>query len=572
MKKPFAALFLLLLLVVSVIVACTNGKTGDKTTADDVGVTTDGATDGGSTTTDETTDPPVTLMGSDNSPISDTDLHGWLAYGGTQTLRDNFTVDTRDSIAISMAKNEMEGFQYVMASNVDYEGLRCEVSTLSDGKGNTLEGTVSVAWYMYTLPSDYLPFALLDQDAEYQGGTFHVDAGHSQTLYIRYITTADTVPGTYTGTLEIKQGDTVLKSHDVSVTVWNLYYDEATEAIVPFGYGFSWDPWEKPVPASAPDMREKPEREFDYADFLLTYRMSPWRMPNDLPLTDGRVAKYLNNPRLNCVYMFANVTPEALPAQYEICLQNGWLDKITLAIGDEPRDEGFFQHDISRIEPLKQYFPTTQWGIALLKDQPLDGRNVVERFADHSTFHVLKKQLICGYPELLESCMKLKAERGDKILWYVCGDEPYNQIDATAAYSGTLQNVLFWQQYLYNIDGLLYWCANYWEGLPDFWAPDFVNNEPSYKEKREMNYGNGCTFVWDPITGDPVPTCSAEGLRDGIEDFQLMKMAEEVLGRETVLSYVKRITGSCTSFTKDGALLAQVRNQIAEALIAATAQ
>jgi hypothetical protein len=51
-----------------------------------------------------------------------------------------------------------------------------------------------------------------------------------------------------------------------------------------------------------------------------------------------------------------------------------------------------------------------------------------------------------------------------------------------------------------------------------------------------------------------------------------MKMAEEILGRETVLSYVKRVTGSCTSFTKDGALLAQVRSELAEALMAATEQ
>jgi len=570
--KKLLTIFLLLLLTVCVAVACNDA---DKKESDTDGTTTAAQTTDAETTTEAAeTDPPA-LMGSDGTVITDEELHGWLAYGGTQTLRKRFTVETRDTIAIGMAKNEMQGFQYVMAANVAYEGLRCEVSTLTDGQGNALDGTVSVAWTMYTLPSDHLPFALLEQDNEYQGGTFDVEAGCSKTLYIRYITDANTVPGTYTGTLEIKQGDTVLKSHEIAVTVWNIYYDEATEALVPFGFGFSWDYWEPPVPASAPDMREEPEWEFVYADYLLQYRMSPSRLPNDRLITDPIAAKYYNNPRMNFVHLFninsgqTQSQQEEIAAQYETAKQNGWLDKINIAAGDELTELDYFFYRVNTVKPL---FPTTQFGAALLINIPSPNGNIIEQMADYTTVHIVKKSFFSGAPEILESCMRLKEERGDKVLWYVCGDEGLQQIDATAGTPGTYQNILFWQQYLYNIDGLLYWCTNYWEGLPDFWARDFVDRDFSFKEKKEMNYGNGCTFVWDPITGDPVPTMSAEGLRDGIEDFQLMKMAEEVLGKDTVLEYVKRITTSYTEFTKDGELLAQVRAELAEALLAATAQ
>jgi urease gamma subunit len=63
-----------------------------------------------------------------------------------------------------------------------------------------------------------------------------------------------------------------------------------------------------------------------------------------------------------------------------------------------------------------------------------------------------------------------------------------------------------------------------------------------------------------------------EAVRDGIEDFQLMKMAEEVLGREAVLEYVRRITTDLYTFEKDAAILEQVKTELAQALLNATAQ
>jgi hypothetical protein len=51
-----------------------------------------------------------------------------------------------------------------------------------------------------------------------------------------------------------------------------------------------------------------------------------------------------------------------------------------------------------------------------------------------------------------------------------------------------------------------------------------------------------------------------------------MKMAEEVLGREAVLEYVRRITTDLYTFEKDAAILEQVKTELAQALLNATAQ
>jgi hypothetical protein len=49
-------------------------------------------------------------------------------------------------------------------------------------------------------------------------------------------------------------------------------------------------------------------------------------------------------------------------------------------------------------------------------------------------------------------------------------------------------------------------------------------------------------------------------------------MAENVLGKETVMNYTKRLTNSATAYTDDNALLEQVKNELATALEAASAQ
>jgi hypothetical protein len=77
-------------------------------------------------------------------------------------------------------------------------------------------------------------------------------------------------------------------------------------------------------------------------------------------------------------------------------------------------------------------------------------------------------------------------------------------------------------------------------------------------------------IYFDPITKEPIPTLSLQSTRDGIEDYQLFAMAEEVLGRDTVLTYIKRITTSLTEYNSDAEVLMQVRNELAKALLDAT--
>ncbi|MBQ7604467.1 MAG: DUF4091 domain-containing protein [Clostridia bacterium] len=528
----------------------------------------------------------VPIKGKSGSEINDRRLHAWFENGSALIHRDDFEVGDSDSVSVSMAKNEMEGFQLILASAVTHEGVRCELEALSDGAGNTLNGTVNVAYETYIKSAGkslgmrgYVPTALLDQDDSYVGGSFDVIAGRSKTLYIRFITELDTAPGEYKGKISVVQGENVLFEGEISVNVWNITYDEATRGIHTFGYGWAsqFDPnnyyycgptYDRDtLPKGAPDMYKYPELSEIYCDFLIDYRITPTYLPLSANgLLDEKAEKYLDNPRVNLVGL-NELQQNNLAAQYARAAERGWLGKISFSQYDEPHEEWHLQTIINSINRTNRYFPTTLHFNALIRDMRKDGQNIIERLAPYTTLHCVKAQLFTG--QIAETMVKFKEERGDTILWYVCGDEPVSMIDGLPSIPGTWKRILFWQEYFFNLDGFLMWQTCMWSNEDNIW-------EENYGEKRITPIGaglgptaNGIFLYWHPETKMPVPTLGLEAMRDGIEDYQLIMLADEYLGRGEAMKYVERITTGHSKFTRDSAYLLEVRNDLAKAVEAA---
>jgi urease gamma subunit len=221
------------------------------------------------------------------------------------------------------------------------------------------------------------------------------------------------------------------------------------------------------------------------------------------------------------------------------------------------------------VKDINRRFPTTKHFNALNVNLVKDGQNIIERLAPISTIHCIVQQAFEG--DVVDSMLKLKEERGDTIMWYVCGSEPANMIDGLPCIPGTQKRILFWSQYLHNLDGFLYWQTCYWEGQDNIWADDYESQRIRPVGANEPATGEGVYFYWHPETKMPVYTIGLDAMRDGIEDFQLLRMAEEVLGKEAVMNFVKEVVSSRIDFTKDDGVLMAVRNELAAALVAATA-
>jgi len=495
--------------------------------------------------------------------ITDDTLRGWLAYGSALYHRDHFAVESRDTITLGMAKNEAEGFEYLLAANRDYKGLTCRVSDFTDGKSNTLAPSVYVAWYTDVFKTDvmhetgFYPDALLPIDDPYQGGTFDVHAGRSQMLYIKVKTDKDTPHGSYTATLEILDGGEVLLTAAISLKVWNITYSDKIECLNTFGYFYDL---QLPHPASTPNLEENEALREEYADFLMAHRMTPSSLPFSDGVLDPRVGKYLDDPRFTITYVRNR---ENLKSHYEKAKENGWLDKLMFLQFDEPHREEHMDWIASGIAEVTKDFPTTQHMNAFQLDMHKDGKNIAERMIDLSTVHSPKIQIF--YDDVKAALMKAKEERGDKIVWYVCGNgDDHYEVNMLACTSGTEKRGLFWQQYQQKVDGFFYWSTCWWNNSLDIWNRDYYETGAVFDEVPEFPVTDGLLIYWHPETKKPVGTLGIESVRDGIEDYQLLSMADKLFGRETVQPYVEKITTGSLNYTKDAEELMSVRRELAE--------
>ncbi len=523
-------------------------------------------------------DTPGTSAAPDTIPEDNTPavITGWFDYGSALYKRDRFEPGTAQSICIEMVKNEIEGFQYLLASDKDTEGQRCDVTALTDGQGHELNGTVNVVYYTYLKKGDathahgFYPTAMLPIDDGYVGGTFDIAKDTCRTIYVQYKTDINTVPGTYTGTLTVtKDGEKIL-SGDVSVRVRDIYYDDKTECLTLVGLCYDkadGNPAVPAGPAGAPALgrqsdtgKSDEELTMKYADFMLENRVCPTTLPlKDELLGDIElVRKYMDNPRYVSVQLNSIPWPYTVKernnnyrAQYAVASENGWVDKCYFGSYDEPATEDNMQTIITNAWRVGTCFPSTRFIDAILVDIPKDGKNIIERISEFSTVYCPKVQMFTG--EIRESMLKLKAERGDTLFWYVCGPQTFDTVNLLPCTPGTDKRVLFWQQYQQNVDGFLYWRATFWNICEDVWADDYIEKtikNSKFPKESDPQTDDGVLIYWNPITKEPVSTLGFESVRDGIEDFQLLKMCEAKFGREKVLEYVEQIATDNDKFVK----------------------
>ena len=144
-------------------------------------------------------------------------------------------------------------------------------------------------------------------------------------------------------------------------------------------------------------------------------------------------------------------------------------------------------------------------------------------------------------------------DRGDDIWWYICiGPQP-PYANWWMAQQGCANRAVLWQQYFYDIDGILYWAMTAWT----------MSEKDSRKiNLNRINNGDGLMLyngsLWDeyvtyagkeaPV---PVPSIRFEAVRDGIEDFQYLRQLERELGRDAALSYTERVTTDILVYSQD---------------------
>lgn len=502
----------------------------------------------------------------------DSTLKIWFEHSFTKVSPDDTKSSKRDSYYIRLAKNEIEGCQFILYSETDKKGYTAEITTFKNSAGDEIEAEIFKEHYLSVgtkMTPDALPPLM---------GEFDLEGGKTQAFYIKIKSTPETTAGEYEAVLSIKKDGKEVKKAKVFAKVWDFTLSDDTACTTALYIG----DWALYV---AHEQYEEDDRQLYkiYYDYLLENRISAYYLPYDL--LDPRADEYLNNPRVTsfCITGYkTNYDANKITAIYNKLSQNpDWLDKGYFYYVDEPTNPALLYEIESRGFFLESVFPGYQMVSPFFTDIEMDYKtDQIEFMSDYI-------KIWCNKPYAYKTKAEIKKEpkyfvqteeqnkkygtyakrmeefkdRGDKVWWYVCWEpqDPYANI--LMEQEGVVHRVLFWQQKQYKVDGFLYYAVNNWTADP--W-----NDAATLKELTPIVYGDGVLVYDGHEIGlrAPVGSLRLEAVRDGIEDFEYLTMAEKALGTKKTDKIIKKVSRSILDFTRSEETFVETRIKLGNAL------
>jgi len=207
---------------------------------------------------------------------------------------------------------------------------------------------------------------------------------------------------------------------------------------------------------------------------------------------------------------------EFMPALQEHLEEKGWLECYVQHLADEPVDENAdsYRH---LAELVRVYAPRIR-RIDANQTKSITGClevwvPVLDRFDKNMGFYGDRKR------------------GGEDVWFYTClgprGRYPNRFID----FSLLKVRVLHWINFRYGLSGYLHWGYNYWTEDP------FRDTQPDWSNNQPLPAGDMCLVY--PGDDGPIESLRYEAMRDGIQDFELLKLlsgkdperAEGICGR-----------------------------------------
>jgi len=230
-------------------------------------------------------------------------------------------------------------------------------------------------------------------------------------------------------------------------------------------------------------------------EFLST----PYRVLNK----DGSLAYVQESVRVSSP-IFENFISQFMPALQNHLEEIGLLDSYLQHIADEPIDRNAESYKYI-VNLVRRYAPKIRTIEASTCKQLVDYINVVVPLLDDYDRNM------AFYEE--------RKKRGNEVWFYTClsptGRYPNRFID----YSLIKVRILHWINFKYGLDGYLHWGYNYWTENPF----EDVENEPHHP----FPLPPGDAFIVYPGKSGPLDSIRFEALRDGVEDYEMLKLLLE---------------------------------------------
>lgn len=501
-------------------------------------------------------------------------------------------IDCRDkkignsaTIRMSMAKNEIESCQIYLASEGGHKDLTVSFTQFANGIGDTIETEMTKHYYVSSESLEDANKKVQYPDALVPLTDFDIKDGYSQGFLLKIKPGKDAKPGLYISKVSVRDGNgKTVKVCNVYAEVWDMTLPDKSSCATAFGLN-----WFNIYGTHNLPEGDDSKLYINYYEYMLENRISAYHLP--YKFSDPRFEDYMNDPRVTafcvdgCQTNFELLTDDELSGLYEKYKDNeNWTKKAYYYYVDEPNSPEAITNLRLASERLEKLVPNARHVTPIVtnpwygdKDQvqivseltnlwcPISSFYTPYDLNDDYTFlnnarsRVLGKDSIDKYGTAEERFGAAKAA-GDELWWYVCviPQDPYANFFVN--YQGESSRVLFWQQYMYDIDGCLYWSVNYWNGGAEWRTAD----NGFYSGDGLLLYAGHRFGVYGPIG-----SLRMEYIRDGIEDFEYLTMAEKLYGREEVAKVLSKVTTGVLSFTEDSDVIEAAKAELAQMIMSA---
>lgn len=495
-------------------------------------------------------------------------IYSWSFYDPTAKVNTNDSITHQRTYTVNLAKNDSEFCQVVFkarqmrATNVSYtpfvneNGDTLDTAVYYESDIKTTGETFQGSW-----PDPLIPVEKL--------AMIRMNAALNCPFLIKAKTDKDTVPGDYTATVTVgdpekgdgNEGQTV----EVHAHVWDFTLPDTPSMDTAMGLGKGDIAREHGIDANSAKADELYKQ---YYEMLLDHGISAYNLPVDI-LSDEADA-YMDDPRCTS-FCIPYGTDEYIKACYEkLSAKPEWFNKAYFYPIDEPCDEDAYARYQQITDRLSSLFP----GYNMVTPFYIDEITINGEKSSGIELQDGKSSIMCPESVLFsndvftEKALNRKAN-GDKLWWYVCcgpADEKKGVGEDVIwnnmfIYLDAIRHrELFWQEKQAGLTGFLYWDSIYCDkGNP--WETSKTWDD--YKAA-----GDGCLIYPGGYIGldEPVGTIRLKNACDGLEDYDYLTLAEEKFGSEWVDEKITMISTDINHFNMSYETLAQVRNEIGDAL------
>lgn len=516
----------------------------------------------------------------------------WFDYSSKKICSSETQSSGMDTFAAYMAKNEIENIQFVLYVKEGRTGLTAQITPFVNEAGDSIDSELFIQYYHDCAEHGMVPDAIPPLSAY---GAFDLPAGSSQAFLIQLKTAEDTPAGWYSADLTVHNsaGEEV-KRATVFAYVWDFALSEETACATSVDLNQSYL-----VQAHAGTTELSDTELYKvYYDYLLENRISACTLPYSL--TRPEAAAYMDNPRVTSfrypinntammrflfanvfsgeggeerfdkAYYFSNVVDAATPADLEALRAH--YDQIAKAVSpytpdyaqvpfwfistyindiDYTTPEGETIDQIEYYSDFVNLWCSKTFAFTDKEELSVPGAKVLQPEKWDSVYGTFKER------------MAEKREDGQKVWWFISWDVEAPYINYYMQTDGTAQRILFWQQFDNDVDGFLYNFANFW--LADT-ADPYENNisNAAYPD------AHGESILLYPgskygIDG-PVGSLRLEAMRDGIEDFQMLTMLEDLQGEGAADALIDQLTTGMVHYSTDAEQYASVRKALGDSV------